>query len=60
MQGILGRDDLVKETSLVFGYKRLGKNLESVLLEGVKWAKSSGAIISAGPNKFAIAPDDSE
>lgn len=59
-KGILGRDDLVKETSLVFGYKRLGKNLESVLLEGVKWAKSSGAIISAGPNKFAIAPDDSE
>ena len=53
----LGRDELVKEVSLVFGYKRLGQKLESSLLEGVKWAKSSGALISAGTNRFAIAPE---
>lgn len=58
-KGVLGRDELVKETSLVFGYKRLGPKLEAALLEGVKWSKSSGAIVSAGTNKFALAPEDS-
>ena len=42
---------------MVFGYKRLGPKLEAALLEGVKWAKSSGALISAGTNRFAIAPE---
>ena len=42
---------------MVFGYKRLGQKLEAALLEGIKWAKSSGALISAGTNRYDIAPD---
>lgn len=53
--GVMGKDDLIKETSLLFGYKRLGKNLEAALLAGLQWAKSSGAIASAGTNKFELA-----
>lgn len=43
-KGELTKDNLVKEMSLVFGYRRLGKNLEAALAEGVKYARSSGAI----------------
>ncbi len=44
-KGALDKDTLVKETSLLFGYKRLGKNLEATLLDGLKYAKSSGAVV---------------
>ncbi len=43
-KGDLDKATLVKETSLLFGYKRLGKNLEAILQEGLKYAKSSGAV----------------
>ncbi len=51
------KDDLIKETSLLFGYKRLGKNLEAALLVGLQWTKNSGAIKSAGINKYELAVD---
>ncbi len=56
--GVMGKDDLIKETSLLFGYKRLGKNLESALLAGLQWAKSSGAIVSAGTKKYELLKDE--
>ena len=40
----LSKDDLIKEVSRVFGYKRLGKNLEASLAAGIQFARSSGAI----------------
>ncbi|MBO4548579.1 MAG: DUF3320 domain-containing protein, partial [Abditibacteriota bacterium] len=58
-KGVLERDDLIKEVSLIFGYKRLGEKLRDALATGVQWARSSGAIVSAGPNKFAL-PEDGE
>ena len=57
-KGCLAKDDLIKETSLVFGYKRLGKNLEAALIAGMQWAKSSGAIVSVGGNKFELVADN--
>ena len=50
----MDKDDLIKETSMLFGYKRLGKNLEASLLKGLQWAKSSGAITSAGTNRYSL------
>ena len=52
--GTMSKDDLIKETSLVFGYKRLGKNLEAILLGGLQWAKASGAIVSLAGNKYEV------
>lgn len=43
-KGPMDKDVLVKEISLVFGYKRLGKNLETVIAAGIQYAKSVGAI----------------
>ena len=48
-KGELSKDVLVKEASVVLGYKRLGKNLEGALSAGVQFAKSTGAI-SCSPN----------
>lgn len=56
-KGCLTKDELIKETSLLFGYKRLGKNLEAALIAGMQWAKSSGAITSVGGNKFELAAE---
>ena len=53
-KGALPKDELLKETSLLFGYKRLGKNLEAALAAGLQWAKSSGAVISAGNKIFDL------
>lgn len=58
----LAKDDLIKEVSRLFGYKRLGKNLEAVLGEGIQYARSSGAIASGakrGSYKFPNADDSS-
>jgi hypothetical protein len=44
-KGTLSKDDLVKEISLLLGYKRLGKNLETALLAGIQYAKTSGIIL---------------
>ncbi len=52
--GAMDKDDLIKETSLLFGYKRLGKNLEASLLKGLQWAKSSGAVVLAGTNRYSL------
>lgn len=40
----MDKDVLIKEISLVFGYKRLGKNLETAIDAGIQYAKSVGAI----------------
>lgn len=42
--GEMEKDTLLKEMSRVFGYKRLGKNLESALANGLAYAKTSGAV----------------
>jgi hypothetical protein len=52
---VLEKDEVVKEASLALGYKKLGKRLEGVLLAALQWSKSSGAVVSAGPNKFRLA-----
>ena len=57
--GVMERDDLIKEVSLIFGYKRLGEKLRAALAAGLQWARNSDAIVSAGPNKFAL-PDKDE
>ena len=43
--GPMTKDDLIKEVSLLFGYKRLGKNVEIRIAESIQWAKSRGDII---------------
>lgn len=57
-KGELSKDDLIKEVSLLFGYKRLTKNLETALAVGVQYARSSGAIISVAGGKYAVAPEE--
>ena len=44
-KGALEKDDLIKEVSLLFGYKRLGKNVEARITECLLWAKSRGDIV---------------
>lgn len=36
------------EVSLLFGYKRLGKNVETRIAEGIQWAKGRGDILADG------------
>ncbi len=50
----LGKDDLVKEASIVLGYKRLGKNLEAALTAGVQYARASGAIVYVPGGTFKL------
>ena len=49
---------MIKEVSLLFGYKRLSKNLETALAGGVQYARSSGAIISVVGGKYAVALEE--
>lgn len=44
-KGELEKDDLIRESSRVFGYKRLGNNLEAALTEGLKSARASKSIV---------------
>lgn len=44
----LPKDDLVKAISVVLGYKRIGKNMEAVLTEGIQFFESAGVIVSNG------------
>ena len=53
-KGELAKDDLIKEASVVLGYKRLGKNLEAALTAGVQFAKSSGAIVFVPGGKYKL------
>ena len=57
-KGELSKDDLIKEVSLLFGYKRLGKNLEIALAAGVQYARTSGGIVSVAGGKYAVAPEE--
>ena len=43
-KGSMEKDDLIKEASRVLGYKRLGKNLEGLLTEGLQYARSNKEI----------------
>ncbi len=54
-KGSLGKDELIKETSLLFGYKRLGKNLEAALTAGLQYARSSKMITAVSGNRFELA-----
>lgn len=53
-KGELEKDDLIKEASVVLGYKRLGKNLEAALTAGVQFARASGAIVYVPGGKFKL------
>lgn len=53
-KGELAKDDLIKEASVVLGYKRLGKNLEAALTAGVQFARSSGAIVYVPGGTFKL------
>lgn len=53
-KGELDKNALIKEMSTVFGYKRLGKNLESFLTAGVQYARSSGAIVYVPGGTFKL------
>ena len=53
-KGELSKDDLIKEASVVLGYKRLGKNLEAALAAGLQFARSSGAIAYVPGGKFKL------
>ena len=43
----MDKDDLVKAISVLFGYKRLGKNLEAAITNALPYAKSNGYISNA-------------
>lgn len=49
--GPMAKDDLIKEASRLFGYKRLGSKLEGVLAEGLKYARA---------NKYVMVNEDRE
>ena len=53
----LDKDALVKEISLVFGYKRLGKNLEAVITAGLQYAKANGFLAIGSGKKFILAKE---
>ena len=42
------RDNLIVEVSRLLGYKRLGKNLESVINSGVQFAMANGGVVVNG------------
>ncbi|MBQ6371584.1 MAG: DUF3320 domain-containing protein, partial [Oscillospiraceae bacterium] len=54
IKGELAKDELIKEASLVLGYKRLGKNLEAALTAGVQFARASGAIVYVPGGTFKL------
>jgi hypothetical protein len=54
LKGELRKDELIKETSVVLGYKRLGKNLEAALAAGVQYARSSGNIVFIPGGTFKL------
>ncbi len=54
LKGELRKDELIKETSVVLGYKRLGKNLEAALAVGVQYARSSGDIVFIPGGTFKL------
>ena len=47
-KGSMPRDNLIVEVSRLLGYKRLGKNLESVINGGVKFARANGDVAING------------
>ena len=53
-KGELTKDELIKEASMVLGYKRLGKKLETSLLAGVQYARASGAIVYVPGGTFRL------
>ena len=53
-KGELTKDELIKEASLVLGYKRLGKKLEASLSAGVQYARASGAIVYVPGGTFRL------
>ena len=54
IKGELTKDELIKEASIVLGYKRLGKNLEAALTAGVQFARASGAIVYVPGGNFRL------
>lgn len=57
-KGTLDKDELIKETSLLFGYKRLGKNLEANLMIGLQYAKTSGFITVNASGNYELVTEN--
>ena len=43
--GAMDAETLIKKASVLLGYQRLGKNVETALTNALKWAKSSGYVL---------------
>lgn len=54
IKGELDKSTLIKEMSIILGYKRLGKNMESTLTAAVQYARSSGAIVYVPGGTFRL------
>jgi len=57
-KGVMSRDNLISEASRLFGYKRLGKNLEASLINGLNFAKTNGDVTMYG-QLVQLAEEDS-
>jgi len=53
-KGPMDKEYLLRETSRVLGYGRLGKKLEAALLIGLQYARSDGAIVVDANKKFNL------
>ncbi len=47
-KGVMSRGNLISDVSRLFGYKRLGKNLEASLIGGLNFAKTNGDVTMYG------------
>lgn len=54
-KGALEKEQLIKETSKVFGYKRCGQKIETAILAGIRYAKSK-KYIDLVDGKYVLTP----
>ena len=52
--GPMNKNDLIKEMSRLFGYKRLGAKLEGVLAEGLKNARANKYVYVNADKKYDV------
>ena len=55
--GKMDSDELLKAMAKTFGYKRLGKNIESAFGDGLSWAKKEGYIDRIGSQWYDLPKD---
>lgn len=58
--GPMDKDDLIKATSRILGYSRLGKNIEAALNNGLAYARTNGAICVGTGKKMELKRDSAE